>query len=118
VVMPNAPQNQQNSGSRRTQPQGLIPTNAQPADSGVRPVNHQQSPDQQVPPQWNDNQYSQGNPPPPQFQVDSQRETPPAQPPVGTPPTGQQSTWQAPFEQPAAQQPPGGQPAPWEASVR
>lgn len=144
VVMPNAPQNQQNNGSRRTQGPGLVPANAQPADSGVRPVNHQQFPGPPAPSQWNQ-EFQQGNALPPQFPMSPQWETPPArqpageqpsfgeQPqfgqqatgpqPTGQPPTGQAPAWQTPTEQPRGQQPtawqaPGGQMAPWETPVR
>ncbi|MEX0793569.1 MAG: secretin N-terminal domain-containing protein [Pirellulaceae bacterium] len=122
VVLPNVPQNQQNSGSRRTQPQGLIPTNAQPADIGVRPISHQQSPVPHGTPQWQD-EFPQGDPPPRQSLVDPQWEAPRSQPHSATQPTGQPNAWQspnwqAPAEQPTAWQPSGGQTALEQMPVR
>ncbi|MEX2358628.1 MAG: secretin N-terminal domain-containing protein, partial [Pirellulaceae bacterium] len=127
VVLPNVPQNQQNSGSRRTQPQGLIPTNAQPADIGVRPVSHQQSPVPHGTPQWQDG-FPQGDTQSRQYKVDPKWEAPRGQPPIGqqqtatqsaSPPNAWQSpNWQAPAEQPTAWQPSGGQTALEQMPVR
>lgn len=118
VVMPNTPQNQQNNGSRKSQPQGLVPANAQPADAGVRPVNHLQSPSPQATPQW-DEEFQHRSVPTIPSHVSQQWQTDLDQPsygqqPTGAGPIGPPSAWPAPTRQAPTGQPRGEEPTAWQ----